>query len=929
MHGLPIEGATMKQLGLHNNLDIEAFGVDKFVDACRELAVRYRKGMDEDFERLGISQDFKNAYQPITSSYTDGVWMLIKRAHERSRLYEGLRTMAWDPVFETACAKHELEYRTVTDQSIYVKFLVKSLSNSTPRFLIIWTTTPWTIPFNMAIMVNPEINYVIARVGREEWVVAASLADDAITAAAGHEYTIISTIKGEELAGTEYKHPFEDINDYSALASKHERMHSVVLSQEYVDDSAGTGLVHCAPGCGPEDYEVGLQYGLPTYNTVRSDGRFPAPFEGLRARIDDKKFTELLIARGAIAGKRAYEHEYPHSERSKAAVIYRATKQWFFRVSDLRDRLLAANDAVEWQPVAAYNAFRSWLENLRDNSITKQRYWGTPVPIWRCDETGETIVIGSLAELAEKSGVTLADAHRPWIDAVTIPSTAKPGAVLRRIPDVLDVWVDAGTASWNTLNYPHDQTTIASHYPADFILEGKDQIRGWFNMLMIAGFLAFDGPAFKAVYMHGFINDSAGLKMSKSMGNGVTPQELSVTHGTDALRFYLVGAAAPATDMSFTIEDLETKAKSLIVLWNTVQYLKDLCRTGEIVPRDIDSGDEEERYLLSRLERMTKNVTDAADCYNLPLIPKLIEDFWLELSRTYIQLTREKSGGEERQLVADLLYTSLERVLILLAPIAPFITEALWQQLGELVGRDDSVHEQSWPQARTDIIDESLEQDFGRLQQIVTAGLAAREKLKQGVRWPLAIARITASSPLARYDRLLGRHLNVRAIEWNPVDLRQSVHVTPNFTELAKSFGRDTQRVASLITEYQPAPPVTIGDFTILEQHIKRTVTATPGYEFATFTGGAVYLSSEVSSELLEEGYGRELTRRVQQLRRDEGFEKRDRIVLCITGHDVPETVLSELHRRTGAQYAEDHFANAKDELIRDRTYRVSCQKVI
>ena len=931
MHGLPTEHATMKKLGLHTTHDIQNYGVDKFIAACQEWCVTNMHEMNKDFADLGVWMDFDNAYQTISPEYINGVWFLIKRAHEQGRLYQGMRSMAWDPVFETACAKHELTYETVTDTSIYVKFPVLRNGERTNEYFLIWTTTPWTIPFNLAIMVHPDVEYVKAKVRGEYWIVAAALVGSAIREAADEEFVVEETMLGKDLEGIEYEHPFKDKLPYFELKKKHPRVHTIVLSSDYVDTESGTGLVHCAPGCGPEDYEVGVRNDIPAYNIVREDGTFPAPFEGWRARTDDKNFIELLEAHGALVAKQQTRHEYAYSERSREPIIYRTTKQWFFKVSDLVEEMIAANNRVLWQPQAGYNAFNSWLENLRDNSITKQRFWGTPVPIWTNETTGEIIVVGSVAELEKLTGLELVDVkhlHKPFIDTLTIKSKKHPGTILKRIPDILDVWVDAGTANWNALDYPKNEELFKTNFPADFILEGKDQIRGWFNLLMIAGMLAFRKPSFKAVYMHGYINDSQGRKMSKSQGNYILPEEVLPKYGVDAYRMYMIGATAPGLDLSYNFEDLTTTNKNLNVLWNTVQYLVGLCGNNGLTPALIKAGDEEEQYILSRMESTTKRVNKALETYLLPDIPHEIETFFLEVSRTYIQLTREKSVGDDKQLVADTLYTVLTRILKMLAPIAPFITEALWQDINNLTGAVGSVHEQQWPEADESLIKPELEQNFSSVQQIITAGLACREQLKQGVRWPLAEIVINTAKPLSQFDSMIKRQVNVKAVNWSTVSSK--TEVAPNYGNLGKSFGKETQKIAKLIIDLQPKPPVTVEGYSLLPEHVVIKEHAPDGYAASQFAGGTAYLKTEVTPDLIEEGYVRELMRRIQSFRKELGLEKKDRIRLHVSGtHTLSHNHLEEITRKCNAELVHQHFSEKREEHIRDRTYTISAQKTI
>src|SRR3989338_8063900 len=415
-------------------------------------------------------------------------WWLIKKAHEKGRLYQGLRTMHWDAATQTAVAKHELEYKSITDTSIYIKFPHAKKKNT---YFIIWTTTPWTIPLNLAIMVNPKLTYCDVEIQesvntkeKETWIIAKPLVHSLMNKTRQDKFKIKKEYLGSELDNEHYTHPLDTKPHLPKDLQKNPRLFTILLSEEYVDASAGTGLVHCAPGCGPEDYEVGHLHHLPPFNCVDEEGYFRnfGPFSGWKSKWDDKKFIEAIHNAGVLLTKEPYVHDYPYGERSHQPVIFRTTKQWFFKVEDLKGKMLEANKLILWEPQAAQNAFNSWLDNLRDNSITKQRYWGTPVPIWQAAD-GDYIVVGSIAELEKLSKQKVKEMHIPQIDAITIK---KDGKVYTRTTDVLDVWIDAGTASWNCLDYPQNKKLFDKFFPADFILEGKDQIRGWFNLLMVA-----------------------------------------------------------------------------------------------------------------------------------------------------------------------------------------------------------------------------------------------------------------------------------------------------------------------------------------------------------------------------------------------------------------------------------------------------------
>src|SRR3989338_5365701 len=578
MHGLPTEQKVMAKLNLKDKHDIEEFGLKKFQKKCKKFCLDMMEKMNEDFIRLGATLNFSNPYQPITKEFMQAEWWLIKQAHEKGRLYQGLRTMHWDAATQSSVAKHELEYKTITDTSIYMKFPHKTRTNT---YFLIWTTTPWTIPLNLAIMANPDLPYVEVQAGKEIWILAKELVPAVMQKAALLDYKVLQEYHGAQLEGQAYTHPLH-IERYLPLElQKNPKVFTVLLSSEYVTASDGTGLVHCAPGCGPEDYEVGHQYHIPPFNCVNEAGRFDnfGPFSGWRAKTDDKKFIDAIEQSGALIYKQQYVHEYPHGERSHVPVIFRTTKQWFFKVEDMKEKMLEANEQIHWQPQSGKNAFTSWLENLRDNSITKQRYWGTAVPIWQAGEN-DYIVIGSLQELEDLSGKKVREMHIPDIDKIKIK---KNGKVYTRIPDVLDVWIDAGTASWNCLDYPNNTELFKKLFPADFILEGKDQIRGWFNLLMVASFLAFDQPAFKNVYMHGFVTDVSGVKMSKSVGNIISPYEVMDKHGADVLRYYM-GQTAAGEDINFSWEEGAQKQRNLNILWNLHKLLLALAQENKLNP---------------------------------------------------------------------------------------------------------------------------------------------------------------------------------------------------------------------------------------------------------------------------------------------------------------------------------------------------------
>ncbi len=864
MHGMPTEQGTEKELGIKNKDEILDYGVDRFVSACNKFSLKNLKYMNEDFTRLGVWMDFDDPYMPVSRDYIEGEWWLIKKAHENNRLYEGEKTMTWCARCQTSLAKHELEYEPVSDDSIFLKFPVSGKQN---EFLIIWTTTPWTIPYNLGVMVNPGLDYVRAKVGEEIWIVAKGLAGAFIGGVADRKYTVVEEYKGEKLKGLRYVHPLEaELKErFDELRKISAKVHTVVMSEEYVDLSAGTGLVHMAPGCGPEDYEVGLREGIPPFNELSQAGVFSGKmgkFSGFRAKKDDKKFIEALDDTGLLVAKTKVEHDYAHCWRCKQPVVYRTTTQWFFRIEDLKDEMRSLNKKIEWVPdFAGSRNFDSWLANLRDNGITRQRYWGTPLPVWKCGKCGKYEVIGSIAELEKKAiGKVPQDLHKPWIDEVKINCSC--GNDMDRIPDILDVWIDSGSASWNCLGFPQKKDAFERLYPADFILEGIDQIRGWFNLLFVASMVSMKKPSFKSVYMHGFVQDAKGRKMSKSLGNYILPSEVIEKYGADTLRYYMIGGANPGIDINYNFDDMKLKYRNLHILWNLQNYIMDIAATYGLTPNPPAFGrcGPEELYILSKANSLVMKATERLDSYFLNEMPGIAEELFLELSRFYIQLVREKiSAGspDERQLVFDVIYDVFMQSLRLFSIVCPFIAEDIYQNLKKQFSLgEESMFLLGWPEHDKKKIDPGLEDQFEAAKNIIQLVLHLREGIGLGQRWPLKDVQVITEdlevkAAVERLKEIIMCQTNVKSVVVS-----------------AKNPGKD--------------------------------------YVSAEFRKTAVFVNKELDPELMAEGYAREIMRRVQSLRKKSGLKKNDEIDLCIVVDDDMKSVLKawikEIGERVGAK---------------------------
>ncbi len=936
-HGLPTARKVMAELKFESKDDIEKYGVDKFVNKCMEYAKDKAGIMNKELWRLGVWMDHENAYMPINNSYIESIWWMIKKAHEKKRLYKGLRTLTWCSSCATAMAKHECEYKEVKDMSVFLKFKVKDKD----EFFIIWTTTPWTIPFNVGIMVHPELEYLKVEVEGEKWIVAKGLAAAFIKGVVDKDYKIIEEFKGKKLEGVEYEHFWmNEIEEMKELKKVHPKIHTVVLSEEFVSLKAGSGLVHMAAGCGPEDYEVGKKNNIPPFNNLDEKGVFPknmGRFSNWTAKKDDKKFIELMEEDGVLIAKVAVDHDYAHCERCHSPVIFRATEQWFFKTEDLKKQMLKENKNVLWVPDAGRNAFDSWLTNLRDNSITKQRYWGTPAPIW-LSEDGDIIVVGSIKELEDYGCKVPKNLHKPWIDKVVIK---KDGKTYKRIPDILDVWIDAGCASWACLDYPQNEKNFKKYFPADFILEAKEQVRGWFNLLMVASVLGFGKNSFKAVYMHGMLTDVDGVKMSKSIGNVIAPSEMVDKFGTDTLRFYFTRVSA-GEDVNFSWDAMKMQFKNLSILWNVHKYLIDYCKTYDVKPGlDKKNLGIEEKYILSRLHSGIKEVTGHMEVYQLDKVPKIIEDLFLELSRTYIQMTREKVNDNPK-LVLGVIYEVLFESIRMLSVLCPFISEKMYLNFkGAFDLKEESVHYLSWPKFDKKMINEDLEKDMKIVQDIIQSTLSAREKAQIGVRWPLAKVTVVSSDEKVKVAvddlrSLLLSHVNIKEIEVVKKLDKGKLDISLNRNAIGKDFKKDSVEIIKKLNDKKMKELVakgslTIGKFKLSLDHVNVKEILPKGLVGADFSKGVVYIDVDLSEGLEKEGYAREVVRRIQDLRKKLGMVKKDRVKLTIISKYSLEEHKEDIMKRVGAttlDFSSKKYKEKEEFSVKGKKFKVELVKV-
>ena len=921
-HGLPVELEIEKELGLAHKRDIEDYGIDKFNAKCRESVLRYIDEWNRLTERIGFWIDTDDAYYTLDDGYMESVWWSLKQVWDKGLLYEGHKVGPYCPRCGTGLSSHEvaLGYKDVVDPSIYVRFpLLDDAGADAGESLLVWTTTPWTLPGNVAVAVGPDVEYVRARVGDEILVLAERLVGKVL----GDGAEILGeAILGRDLVGGHYRGPVFDLSDREPGGFP-------IIEGDFVKVDDGTGLVHIAPAFGEDDFAAGAAAKIfdPTihgtlYNPVRRDGTFDDRVAGFEGRfVKDAEVTAALIAdldsRGLLFKAEDYEHSYPHCWRCDTPLLYYAKSSWYVATTKVKDDLLAANEQVTWHPEhIKHGRFGNWLENNVDWALSRERYWGTPLPIWRSEDGEKTICVGSRAELEELAGDLPDDLHRPYVDDVVFE---RDGRTFRRVPDLIDVWWDSGSMPFAQWHHPFENSDqFEQSFPADYICEALDQTRGWFYSLLAISTMLFGRSSYDTVLCLGLILDENGQKMSKSKGNVVVPWDVLDQHGADAFRWYYFTSKQPWDGYRFSLDTVgESVRQFMKPLWNTYSLFVLYANVNDVEPvplaelaavtavGTLEDGEpyltELDRWILSRLQATTAIAVERLDDYDTTAAGRAIAAFVDELSNWYVRRSRRRFWDGDAAAFAT-LRECLTTTAKLLAPLTPFVADAIY---GNLDGAEPSVHLCDYPEANPALRDERLEDQMQVVRDAVELGRAARAAAKAKVRQPLSEAVVVAADrerdAIGRFEELVLDELNVKRVRYvSQADELGRFELKPNYRTLGPRFGKDMPKVADAVSGLdadRAAATLRDGgevhvaidgrDHPLGADDIALALQPLEGYEVERAGTHAVALNLELDDDLRREALAREIVHAIQIARKEAGLDVQDRISLTLAGDDA------------------------------------------
>jgi isoleucyl-tRNA synthetase len=904
-HGLPVEIAVEKELGFTGKADIEKFGVAAFNEKCKESVQRHVDEFTDMTKRMGFWVDFDEAYWTMSPAYIESVWWSLQQIWKKGLLVQDHRVAPYCPRCGTGLSDHELAqgYETIKDPSVFVRFPATTGKLAELKAsLLVWTTTPWTLVANTAVAVNPKVDYQVIEITTDEKTERLVVASD-LASVLGEDRKVIATFKGTELEHTKYSRPFDfiEIND----------AHYVVLA-DYVTVEDGTGLVHQSPAFGADDLEVCRKYNLPVVNPVSPDGHFNKEVPlvgGVFFKEADKALIKDLKSRGLMFKSLQFEHSYPHCWRCHTALMYYAQPSWYIKTTFIKKELLRENSNTDWHPETIKTGrFGDWLNNNIDWAVSRNRYWGTPLPIWRC-ENKHKVCVGSLAELGKLAGAELSnlDPHRPFVDDIKF-KCEKCSSTMERIPEVIDCWYDSGAMPFAQWGYPHKQgseTEFKAAYPADFICEAIDQTRGWFYTLMTIGTLVFDKSSYKTVLCLGHILDKDGRKMSKHLGNVLEPMPLMNQHGADAVRWYMLAAGSPWSARRVGHDAIsDVVRKTLLTYWNTISFFTLYANAADFkvtsLPKDLTLMD---RWILSELNKLIAGVDTALENFDSQEAGSLLATFIDDLSNWYVRRSRRRFWDGD-PVALNTLYICLKNLTLLLAPMVPFISEHVWQTLVRVAESEqtESVHLANFPISNKSAIDEKLSSSVGLSRRLVELGRAARAESGVKIRQPLSRALVSASGWENISDEIkthIAEELNILKLDGIHVagtDL-VDISVKANFRTLGTKFGADVQVIAKEIATADPSVMVKelrknkafklnvdLGgkakDIEIDIDDLVITETPRSGWSVSSHAGESLALDLTLTPELIRAGQVREVIRAIQEERKNIGLDVSDRITV-------------------------------------------------
>lgn len=899
-HGLPIETIAEKNLGLKDKSQIEStIGVAAFNAECRRIVSDFNLNWRRYIDRIGRWVDMDKAYNTIDRSFMESVIWAFGETHKKGLIYKDYRVAPYCYRCETPLSFSEIRVDDATrpkqDRTITVKFALNGMDGVCA---LAWTTTPWTLPSNLALAVGRDIEYVIvdSNVGR---VLLAKNALKRYERELGKEPTIVSTHTGAELVDKTIT--YQPLLPYFAGEKNAFR----IISADFVSTDDGTGIVHMAPAFGEDDYWACRKFQIEVKNPVDSAGCFTAEvadFVGQNVHEANPAIIKLLKERGQVVRDETIEHNYPHCWRCRTPLIYRALDAWYLKVEQIRDRLLQTNEQIEWYPqTVKHGRFGNWLENARDWNLSRNRYWATPIPVWECSDCGTQKVYGDVSQLEKDAGVKLPDLHKEHLDAVEVPCSC--GKKMKRVPEVLDCWFESGSMPYAQYNYPFtNPEAFKSHFPSDFIVEYTGQIRCWFYYLHVLSTALFDKPAFKNCMVHGTLLAADGKKISKSLKNYTDPFELMDKHGADALRAYLFSSPAVGIeDLSFKDEGVESMVKAIMLpIWNALSFFTSYTEVDSISPADLDlkgkTLSELDHFILSEAEILKRSATEYLETYRINEAMRLFAPFLDTLNNWYIRRSRERVWSEDPRSAEKLAFYStlfdvLKTVSQVLSPLCPFISELVWERLGF----KDSIHLSQWPEVRESLINDKLSKQVNLIRGMVSAGLAVRAREKLRVRLPLASAKVAVrdsiASELEPYIPVLCGELNVKSIEFlADASSIATLSAKVNARILGPRLGARVQEVIGKVRngefEVIGENTIRIGDITLNPGEVEVGFTGKPGLAVESGSGFVVALDTTITPELALEGKARDLVREIQDMRKEADLHIADRIKLAVQGAD-------------------------------------------